>query len=539
MAGGKLSPRQKMINMMYLVLTALLALNVSKEVLDAFIVVNEGMVVQRGNIERKNNLSLNDFEELKILYNKPEQKEYYEKTIKPWYDKALEVNKMANELVEYIENMKAELVAEAEGIPKEDVLQGKFNLFELGAKDNVEIPAQYFGTANPPGTNGRANELKKKLEEFRETLLSTKFLKDTKDTSRFKFNLNTGKQFDFREKREVEWEMYYFYHFPLAEQLVELSKWQNNVRDAEGQMLRYLYEKVASNSFKFDAVKAAIIPKSNVVFEGNPFEAEIFLAAYNTTKNPDIILQSGGSITEYKDGRGIFKQTASGEGEKTVKGVIRIVDPATGLTREEPFETKYQVAKPMMTVTPDKMNVFYRGLENPVTISVPGVAPSAVSATCEGCAEFRSVGNGKYIVKPGQGNEAKITVSAKLDEKRVQQMGTAKFRIKRIPDPTIKFAGKESGDVLTAAEASASGAVIPMLKDFDFEVFAKIQGFTVSFDPGTGSIRDYQVSGNVIPQDVLAQIRKIPKGKKLYFDNITVLMPDNTKRTAFAVYTIK
>ncbi|MDW8335319.1 MAG: gliding motility protein GldM, partial [Bacteroidia bacterium] len=113
MATGKLTPRQKMINMMYLVLTALLALNVSKEVLDAFIVVNEGMVVQKGNIERKNNLTLADFEELKILYDKPEQREYYEKTIKPWFDKALDVNKMATELVDYIENMKAELVASA------------------------------------------------------------------------------------------------------------------------------------------------------------------------------------------------------------------------------------------------------------------------------------------------------------------------------------------------------------------------------------------------------------------------------------------
>lgn len=534
MAGGKQSPRQKMINMMYLVLTALLALNVSKEILQAFVVVNEGMLLQKTNIEGNNGRIYRDFEQQKVLYEKNFDR------IKPYYEDAQQLHKMSDELVNYIDELKYELISKTEKLPLDEVKSKKMTAKDLKNLDNYDIPTTFFGTnnpANPPAGKGVAAELKKKLADYRNKLLSKEFLQDMKDTSKIKLNLNTDDPIDFKTKQKVGWEMFYFYHLPIPAALTELTKWQNNVRGAEGVMLSYLYDKIAASSYKFDAIKAAIIPKSNVVFAGSNFEADIFLAAYNTSERPTIVA-NGTTITEFQDGRGLFKMQASGEGEKTVSGVIKINDPITGQVREEPFETKFQVAKPMMTVSPDKMNVFYRGLDNPVSISVPGVAPNQIKASCTGCNSF-SGANGKYVLKPGTSNEASINVTVTTPDGQTKNMGAAKFRIKRIPDPTIKFSGKKSNETLSIVEATSGGALIPLLEDFDFEVYATIREFTVSFDNGSGSIYDKKCSGNQIPSDVAGMMKRIPRGKKLYFDGIKVQMPDGTVRNTTAVYTIR
>lgn len=534
MASGKQTPRQKMINMMYLVLTALLALNVSKEILQAFIVVNEGMLLQKTNIEGNNGRIYRDFDQQKMLY-----KDNYDR-IKPYYEDAQQLRKMSDELVLYIDDLKYELISKTEKLPLDEVKSKKMTAKDLHNLDNYDIPTTFFGTnnpANPPAGKGVAAELKKKLIDYRTKLLSKDFLQDMKDTAKVKFNLDTDDPIDFKTKQKVGWEMFYFYHLPVPAALTELTKWQNNVRGAEGVMLSYLYDKIAASSYKFDAIKAAIIPKSNVVFSGSNFEADIFLAAYNTSEKPTIIA-NGATVTEFQDGRGLYKVQASGEGEKIVSGVIKIKDPITGAERDEPFETKYQVAKPMMSVTPDAMNVFYRGLDNPITVSVPGVAPSQITASCSGCTGFKPAGGGKYIVNPGAGNEASINVTIKKTDGTSQNMGAAKFRVKRIPDPTIKFQGKKVGEPITSGELAAGGALVPVFENFDFNVFARITSFAVSFDAGQGII-DKQVTGNVIPSDVANLMRKIPKGRKLYFDNIRVAMPSGDTRTASAVYVVR
>lgn len=541
MASGKQSPRQKMINMMYLVLTALLALNVSKEILDAFVVVNEGMLIQKTNIEANNNRIYTDFEQQKVIY-----KEDYQR-IKEYYEKAFKVKDMADKIVGEIDVMKAEIIAEAEQKTKEEVLEKKLSAKDLTKLEDYDIPTRYFGTDDESKIKrgeGAAPKLKKMIAEFRDKLLSKDFLKDMKDAESFNFNLATEDVASYKKLKEdpnaakESWEMFYFYHLPIPAALTELTKWQNNIRDAEGQMVRYQYAKISASSYKFDAIEAAIIPKSNVVFAGSPFEADIFLAAYNTTENPEVIV-NGASLSTYENGRAKFSVTAAGEGEKTVSGIIRVKDPISGQVKDRPFETKYQVAKPMMTVSPDKMNVFYRGLDNPVSISVPGVAPSQIKASCTGCASFTPKGNGQFTVKPGSGNEANINVTVTTADGKSKNMGAARFRIKRIPDPTIKFSGKKSNESLSVVEATSGGALIPMLEDFDFEVYATIREFTVSFDPGTGSIYDKKCNGNIIPSDVAGMMKRIPRGKKLYFDGIKVNMPDGTVRNSTAVYTIR
>jgi gliding motility-associated protein GldM len=347
--------------------------------------------------------------------------------------------------------------------------------------------------------------------------------------------LNTGKQPDLKTGEPIEWEMFYFYHLPIPAAFTEITKWQNNVRTVEGEITKYFLEQSAGSNFKFDMVQAQIIPKSNVVFAGNQFEAEIFIGAYNSSENP-VINVGGSRINEFIDGKGIYKTTAQGEGEKTVSGEILVTSPLTGETKSYPFETKYQVSKPMMTVSAEKMNVVYRGLENPMAVSVPGVAPNQITATCSGCESFTG-GNGKYICKPGKDKAININVSVKAGDK-TQNMGAAEFRVKRIPDPTIKYIGKKNQETLSIAEASATGgALIPVLEDFDFPLYAKIEGFEVSFTVG-GKLIEQAVSGNQIPSNFSDQMRKMDK-KKLFFDKVRVRMPDNTVRTTSISFSIR
>ena len=513
-------PRQKMINMMYLVLTAMLALNVSKEILQAFVVVGEGLIVQIGNIESKNAIIYSSFwnekQTLGDKWNESAKKEYYEKAYK--------VKDLSDELVQYIEDMKTALIAEAEELSLEEAATKSPK--DLTKLDNYDIPTYFFGTDDPVKVQSgaaKATELKNKIAEFRNRLLSKEFFKEMEDTSKVKLNLNTDDVISPKGQEKLAWEMYYFYHLPMPAALTELTKWQNNVRSAEGDLIKYQFDQISANAYKFDVVQAAIIPKSNVVFSGNAFEAEIFLAAYNSQERPEIIA-NGTTITEFDGSKGIYKIQASGEGEKTVSGVIKVKNPIDGTIDERPFETKYQVSKPMMTVSPDKMNVVYRGLENPMTISVPGVAPNQISATCSGCTSF-SGSNGKFIVKPGTGSTIDISVSVKLSDGKVQSMGKAPFRVKRVPDPTVKWGGKKSGEPVNVGHINSVSAIVPIMEDFDFPLYSKIQSFKVVCFPG-GNYDETSVTGNVIPESARSKMAKTPKGKTIFFENVRVQQPD-------------
>ncbi|HEY8365648.1 MAG TPA: gliding motility protein GldM [Bacteroidia bacterium] len=526
-------PRQKMINMMYLVLTAMLALNVSKEILQAFVVVGEGLVMQKGNIESKNAIIYSAFEQEKQTlgdkWNESSKKEYY--------DKVQTIRAMSNDLVKFIEDMKVELISIAEEkSPEEAATMSAKDLVNL---DNYDIPTYYFGTDDPikvQNGSAKVSELKKKIAEYRDRLLSKEFFKDMKDTSKVKLNLNTDPQKAIGTGEVQEWEMYYFYHLPMPAALTELTKWQNNVRSAEGDMIKYQFDQITANAYKFDQIQAAIIPKSNVVFSGNDFEAEIFLAAYNSQERPEIIA-NGTPITEFNGAKGIYKIQASGEGTKTVSGVIKVMNPIDGTVDERPFETEYQVSKPMMTVSPDKMNVVYRGLENPISISVPGVAANQITATCSGCQAF-SGSNGKYIVKPGTGNTIDISVSVKLSDGKVQSMGKAPFRVKRVPDPTIKWGGKKSSEPVNTAHIQGTSALVPIMEDFDFPVYSKILSFKVVSFPG-GAYDEASVTGNIIPEGVRSKMAKTPKGKTIFFESIRVQQPDGRTVSLSASYPVR
>lgn len=556
MASGNQSPRQKMINMMYLVLTALLALNVSKEILDAFVVVNMGLLQQKENLDSKNLAAYNELQHQLI-------DDSANTRIQMLVVQAGEVRKLASETDQYIEALKLELVKKVDGADDTKALQLVKSPSLVSKKDDYDGPTHFFGTNNPPGKNGKAAELKQKLTDYKDRLLSIAdlVLSDTivkeprrsqlKDEITQKLSLlNTSDPSG--EGGEVgSWEMQYFYHLPLSAALTELTKWQNFVKGGESDMLTFLWNETSRNSYKFDEIRAAVIPVSNFVTSGSDFEADVFLSAFSTSPSnkPKIVFSSEVNPTTGElvnpvtlpmenvvNGVGKVKLPTTGSGERNFAGYIEMTDP-NGDSKTYPFNTSYNVAPPSATISPTAMNVFYIGLKNPLSISVPGVAPNNISISGTNCQISGS--NGKYEVTVTGGKLATVSVSARMQDGSMVSMGRQEFRIKGIPTPTVMVGGLPSNSAVSASILSKS-AVIPDMSGFVFDnVYAKVVSFDVSFTGNNGYRNIPNIQGNLIPTNASQQIAQLRPGARVYFDNIKILVPPNTYKSTSAVYTIK
>jgi len=542
MGGGNASPRQKMINMMYLVLTALLALNVSKEVLDAFVKANISLMQQEQIMASKNQGTYNELAS-QVLLN-PKDAKY-----KRAESQANELSKATQEMLKKINRLKLDLLINVEGVDEAGAKKLAENPFEVNKKDDYDMPTNFFGTGEAPGNQGKAGQLKKDLAAFKKELLEM-----TKNNAAIAKSLEIIDLNDPDPKSETvvkhrltTWEMKYFYHLPLSAALLELSKWENIVRSSEAEILKFIWDQISADAVKFDAVRAQIVPKSTFVVSGSNFEAEVFLAAYNTAMKPEII--TGGSVdtttgnvpggtvldtSKIIDGVGRVQIPASGAGERTFAGVINLIEKATGKKIPYPFQTKYTVSPPMASVAATKMNVFYKGLDNPVTVSVPGYPPSQLIVSGSGPITI-SGSNGNYVVKANNTGPAKINVSVKTEDGRTISMGAQEFRVKQIPTPVLKWGGKRSGELVAAGLAAAS-PLIPEMENFDFEVYSRILSFELSYTGQGGLLQKREVTGNQIPGDLQAKIRAMRRGEKIFFSDVVIQLPSGERRKVDGVF---
>ena len=339
MAGGKLPPRQKMIGMMYLVLTALLAMNVSKDILDAFIIVNDGLEKSANTFEGKNAALYNEF-----------AKSYQENQAKvgPWYKKAQAVQKEADELFHYLTMVKANLIYQTEKLESIEDAYGKdenqidttLNLKNIASKDNYDIPTHILiggEPSSPKDGEYTAKELRGKLEAYRDALL-----KYATNDPGLAAGLNAT--FDFSDKKDASgtmnsWETYNFDHVPIAATLTILSKIQTDIRNAESDMINLLFANVSAADFKFNQLSAAIIPKSSYIIQNDSFQAQVFIAAYDDTYNPEMLLGNEldtntnqligeTSPINVENGKGYISFKADKEGEFTRYGIINYKGPS-------------------------------------------------------------------------------------------------------------------------------------------------------------------------------------------------------------------
>lgn len=509
MAHGKETPRQKMIGMMYLVLTALLALNVSKSILDAFIMVDESLTVTTNNFNQENIKVYKDFDQ--AFASNPNK-------VKPWKDKADEIRKQADGLYDYINSLKIKIVKKADGEKAEAVANNKIDPRKVKATDNTDKPSEIMVGDN---NNGEGKVLKQKIDKFRELILSYIDKRDVGTIKLVKQNLNTDPP-ESKEGLKETWESAHFEHWPLLAVTTIMSKMQSDVRNSESEILRYLYNKIEMGSFKFNKLEATVIPNSNYIIKGNEYQAEVFLAAFDTTQTPNIVVD--GKPLPIKNGRGFYTAGSGAPGNKKWGGIIQM-KATDGTVIEKPFHAEYQVAEATAVISPTKMNVFYLGVDNPVSISVPGVPGDKVFPAISN-GSIRKSGN-SFIVNPRQIGNALVTVVAEIDGKK-KPMGTMEFRVKPIPDPIPKVAGRKFGNI-DRNTLLAQMVVLADLENFDFDAKFTVTEFTVSASIG-GFTQDVSVKSNKISDAQKNIIRNVKKGDKLYFTDIKAVGPDGKPR---------
>lgn len=530
MAGAKETPRQKMIGMMYLVLTAMLALNVSKDILDAFILINDSLEVTNENFGKKNEQTYSTFQ-IKLALA-PEK-------VRPFYEKAMKAKQYSEELVKYINERKYEMISISENISLEEA--AKLSLKDVKGKDNYDKPTNYWVGSSSDGSLGKARELKEKINKFKQDMYA--LLNDDQ-----KKNINLGMvtegEYTDASGSKMNWEMITFYHVVLAAQITNLNRMITEVRNAEFDIISALYAGISSSDFKFDKISAKVVPKSQIVMVGDAFEAQIFVAAYDTKDNPEIIvgddidtltlrISGAEKPVETAEGLGYLNIPATSEGKKTYGGVIKVVSPS-GQPISYPFKGEYFVQRPMATVAPTKMNVFYIGVDNPVSISVPGVPPEQVSASMTGGTIKPSrgqdaTGNWTHIVRPDAGaRESEIRVSANIDGQQ-RSMGVSKFRVRRVPDPVPYIANTREGNV-SAAALVAAGGIIPRLENFEFDMNFTISSFTMSISVPGGDIQDDRSTSNRLTPNMIQMLQRARRGQRVWFENITAKGPDGSTR---------
>ena len=515
MAHGKETPRQKMIGMMYLVLTAMLALNVSKEVLDAFTLVDGGLTLTTQNFAAKND---GLYDKFNIAFEQNPEK------VGDWKTRAEEVKAQSNELYEFMNLCKIEIVSKKDD---DAVHDGEVHLADVKVKDDTNFPGEVMLV------NKRGEELKGKIEEYRDFLLSMIEDKETYATtvesiaSILSTEVPESMHHNLKKGVTPTWESTYFEHLPLASVITLLSKMQGDVRNVEAEMLNFLLGQVDAGDFKVNVIEPVVIAKSNYVFKGVPYQAEVFLAAYDSTNIPEVKLENG-TLLETHGGKGIYEVTYNSTGIKKWGGVISI--EKDGQVTSKPFTAEFEVAESNATVSATGMNVFYRGIPNPVEISVGGVAERDVVAQISS-GNIRRVGAGTYQVKPGpRGDKATVSVYANIQGSR-KLMSREEFRVYPLPTPDAVVEGIQgSSGALTVGSMSRLQNVKAEAKDFVFEVDYKVESFEVAFMGQGGMWSTLSSNSDRFTSQQKDLFRQLRSGQRVMIEKIRATGPDGVLR---------
>jgi gliding motility-associated protein GldM len=525
MSGGKETPRQKMIGMMYLVLTALLALNVSKDILNAFVIIEDGLNVTNANFDSKNELLYSKFE--KALADNKTKTE-------PWYKKAKEAKKKSAELCAFIDEIKSEMYQRIQKVEKN--VADTFQLRNLDSKDENNIPTEIMigAGADAEHATGKAKDLKEKIEAYKKEMTA---LVPKTEQAGLKLGLNTEEMYSVGDEKMVPWESNLFAHQPVAAVLSVLAKVKNDIKNAESDVVSALLKSVDANDFKFDAIEAKVVAPTSYIAAGDEYTADIFVSAHSSTQNPEVIV-GGNQKIPVEGGVGKYTVRTGAEGLQEYSGVINVKAP-DGSVKPYPFSGSYMVARPSLAVSATKMNVFYVGVENPVDISVAGAAPTDVVATLSGGGgSIINKGQGHYIVKVTSGNECSVNVAVKSKSGATKAMPPMKFRVKKVPSPQASFAGVVGDGKVSKGELQAAGGVIPKLEDFVFDLKFPVVSWNMSVFIN-GGYADYTAQGPGATAQMREILNKVKPGQKVLIEEVKVQCPDGVRKITGCVLKVK
>ena len=518
-------PRQLMINLMYLVLTALLALNVSAEVMNAFFTLDEGNQASIQTVDTQLSATVKG---VKDLLSDESKRKY--KPIEPAIDA---VRAKIAEFNEYVNVLRDDLIDSA-GDKDGSVGEGDYTV-SYGkrvpkGKKNKDITTRMLVD------EGKGEELKNKIIETKDDILKTytELLTEYGDTFGLKkpeidqriasMSDNLPLKVDDEEWKQVEgknsWADFKFRQMPLAAVLPLMSQMQSDSKSSEAALINAMAELTGGRVVEFDQFFPVVQAKKAYVISGEPFEAEISVGTYSSQIQPEnIALFVNGSKLEVEDdGKAKFTRPTSGIGPQKLDLKVAVTNPLTGDVSEGDATYEYEVGRRSVTVSADKMNVFYIGVDNPLSVSAAGVPTSSLRVGISGGEGKLKGSGGRYNVTVGKPGEAKVTVSGE----GVSQ--TFPFRVKRIPDPVARLS-KKAGGTMGNGEFKAQGGVGAFLDNFDFDAKCNIQGYNLVYVAKRQDPVEAVNKGGRYNDKSKRLVMKAKPGDIYYFDNVKARCP--------------
>ncbi len=499
------SPRQKMINLMYVVLMAMLALNISTEVLDGFSIVEESLNRTTANSSKENLAMMADLDEQ--MKNNPAK-------VREWFEKAKGVKEMSDSLYNMAQQLKEAIVKEADGA------DGK--LSDIRNKEDLEAASQVMLA---PGT-GKGKALYNAIVSYRERILQ--LIDDPHQKEIIISNLATDVP-----KREntlgKNWQEYMFEDMPVAAAITLLSKLQSDIRYAEGEVLHSLVANVGIKDIRVNKLDAFVVPDKTTLYPGERLTANIIMAAVDTTQQPEIYVNG----TRINTTNGTYSFSAGGVGEHVFGGYI-LMRNADGEVVRRDFKQKYNVISPPLgaTVAADLMNVLYAGFRNPISVSCSGISQNNVSLSMTG-GTLTAQGDGHYIAVPAAvGKDVTFTVTGN-DRGTSRVMGQATFHVRKLPDPTAYIAigtDRFKGGGLPKSSLMGVGGLKAAIDDGLLDIEFKVLSFEAVFYDQMGNAVPVASSGASFSEKQKDYFRKLSRNKRFYITNVSATGPDGITR---------
>lgn len=490
-----------MMGILYLVLLGLVALNVSDSVLDAFKNLATSLGTSTQNTQEGIDNMFTAFRATK-LKDEPER-------ATPIMGKAEQASKLAGNLSGYIDSLKVLLENEGGG---QNETTG-----DIRKRDNLSISPHQMVNLKEDGES-RAEKLRNLIHQTREQLLALA-------NNEVSFSLDAQDP-PARGGIKKSWEQANFGNgIPLTAAITALEKIKADVKNAEAVVVKHIFGEMDIAVVNLDRFAAVAVAPSSYVIQGQPYTAKVFLTAYDSKSNPEVSV--GGSNLSVTDGQATYSVNTSSEGVFNWTGTIR-VKQTDGTVKEYMTEPQtYQVARPSAVVSPDAMNVLYIGVDNPISVSAPGIPKESLAVSGQGVSVSGS--GGKYTARVTQPGTARISVSAKIGE-QTQSLGATEFRIKRIPKPQARVAGK-SGGALAAAQIKGQNRIFAALDDFEFDAKFNISRFSMLIQkPRVDPMGPYQGTDGAISGPMANALSSVAPGSFVFFYNIIAVGPDGIQQ---------
>src|SRR6218665_105490 len=504
-------PRQRMINMMYLVLTALLALNVSSEILNAFKTVNN-------SLQNTNNTVHNSTETILISLKEKATEGPTAEKAKIWLPKAQQVETYSNNVYGFIQGLKDEILKDAGYDPKQPEKKYK--------EDNLDIATHLMVE------KGKGKQLYDMLAKYKTDVLGVDPLVKTEFEKTLQIDLSKPHT---EAKGNNSWESAYFRMVPTVAALTILSKFQNDVRTSENKVVAYCHEQVGKVTVRFDTYAVIVGQSSNYVMPGQQVEVTAGVGAFSKQAQPNIVI-GGKPIAIGEDGAARTTLTAGGLGQQSVPVTINYVDQ-DGKPQVIKKEITYTVGQSTASIALDEMNVLYIGYDNKVTIAASGGGDDKVSVSITGGGgSIAKQGGGHYIAKVNSVTDD-CTVNVSVDGKPA---ASTKFRVRTIPQPVGTVGGYTSGDNVPAGAFKAQTGVGAYIKDFPLNLKYAVTSFSMTADNAEGDIDEANCTGNLFDARAQGILRKLGSGRTVTIDNIRAVGPDGrSQKLPSLVYYIK